>query len=231
LFLSGDINPRHSTQAVGSFFMIQMPLIIWGIIVSMKNKRLFPLLLLLLLAPVPAALTKATPHALRSLPLVIPLTIFSAIGTLKLKKPLIIVVSIILILEFSRYLFIYHHTYPQKQSLHWQYGYQQMIQYVNHNQDKYQKIFITRELGRPSIYYWFYSKTDPREIQILNDQVRKDQGEFLEFQNITFGSLPSLLPEKSLVVIGPTESIINKSHLLKEIYDLNDNLVFRIYET
>ena len=133
------------------------------------------------------------PHALRSLALVIPLTILSAYGLLNLKKPLLIIASLIIFFEASRYLYLYHQTYPRIYASHWQYGYSEMINYVNSVKDNYQKIFITRELGRPSIYYWFYSKTDPSLVQIQNDLVKKDQGEFLEFENISFTYSPEIL--------------------------------------
>jgi hypothetical protein len=226
LFLSGDINPRHSTQAVGSFYFIQLPLMLWGVLLTIKKKKLTPLFIFLLLAPVPAALTKATPHALRSLPLVIPLTIFSAYGLTKLKKPLIILASLILIFELNRYLFIYHRTYPKQYSDHWQYGYQQMIDFVNQHQDQYDHIYITRTLGRPSIYYWFYSQTDPTLVQQVNNQVAKDQGEYLEFNDLAFGSLPSQIPSNSLLVLGPTDSPPNNVTLLKEINNLNNQPAF-----
>ena len=231
LFLSGDINPRHSTQAVGSFYFIQLPLLLWGVLLSIKQKKFAPLFIFLLLAPVPAALTKATPHALRSLALIIPLTILSAYGLTKLKTPLIILVSLILIFELNRYLFIYHKTYPQQYSDHWQYGYQELIEFVNQSQGQYDHIYITREHGRPSIYYWFYSQTDPALVQQANDQVLKDQGEYLEFQNITFSSPPDQLPANSLFILGPTDAPLKNTSLLKEINNLSGQLVFRVYET
>lgn len=231
LFLSGDFNPRHSTQAVGSFYLIQLPLIIWGLIQAKKQKNTLPLIIWLFLAPIPAALTKATPHALRSLSLIIPLTYFSALGMHKLKKPLIIGVSLILLLETSRYMYHYHQIYSAQHSSHWQYGYQPMVEYVNKNQDKYDQIFITRDYGRPSIYYWFYSQTDPAKVQAQAQTATKDQGEFLEFDQIQFGSPPSQIPANCLIVTSANAPIINSASQLKEIYDLNHQLVFRIYET
>ena len=47
-------------------------------------------------------------------------------------------------------------------------------------------VYITREQGRPAMYYWFYTKTDPKDVQKANDLVKKDQGEYLEFENIKF---------------------------------------------
>ena len=161
-----------------------MPFLIYGFLLALKKRQPQDLVLLawLLLAPIPAALTLATPHALRSLPLLIPLTILTAKGLIRFKK----IFLIILIIEASRYLYLYHQIYPYQWSAQWQYGYQEMIQYVSANQVKYDQVYITRNLGRPSIYYWFYTQTDPRLVQALNNSVPKDQGEYLEFGKIKF---------------------------------------------
>lgn len=184
LFLSGDSNPRHSTQEVGYLYLIQLPFLLYGLLKSLKNPTKTDLLLLvwLFLAPVPAALTLASPHGLRSLSLLIPLTIFTAKGLVRFKK----IFLIILLLEVCRYLYIYHQAYPYKWASQWQSGYQEMIQTVSSKQDNYDQVYITRALGRPSIYYWFYTQTDPRSVQALNDSVAKDQGEYLEFGKIKF---------------------------------------------
>ncbi len=226
LFLKGDANPRHSIQLVGGLFLIQLPLIIFGL------RRNWPLLTWLFLAPLPAAITLATPHALRSLAMLIPLTIFSAYGLMKLPKKYLALICFVLAFEVSRYLVGYYRDYPKTYSHEWQHGYEQMINIVKERQDQYQQIFITRELGRPSVYYWFYTQTDPQSVQAVNDTVEKDQGEYLEFGKITFGQPPAPLPDNSLVVLGPSDPFDSaQGKLVEEIYDLSGKLSFRIYET
>ncbi len=224
LFLKGDTNPRHSIQTVGGLFLIQLPLIILGL------KKRWPWIIWLLLAPLPAAITAATPHALRSLAMVIPLSILSAYGLAKLKRSWTIPVILILAIELARYLVSYYRDYPKTYSYEWQYGYQQMVKLVAANQDRFEQIFITRELGRPSMYYWFFTKTDPKQVQAVNDQVKKDQGEYLEFDKLKFGQPPAELPIGSLAVFGPTEPLPVNGRLINEIYDLGGKLAFRIYE-
>lgn len=184
LFLQGDTNPRHSIQTVGGLYLIQLPFLLYGLLLSLKKRTKTDLMLLawLFLAPIPAALTLASPHALRSLSMLIPLTIFTAKGVIRFKK----IFLIILLIEAGRYLYFYHQVYPNQWSSQWQSGYREMVQYVDANQDKYNQVYITRALGRPSVYYWFYTKTDPRLVQALNSSVPKDQGEYLEFGKIKF---------------------------------------------
>ena len=140
-------------------------------------------------------------------------------------------IGVILALEFGSYLVSYYRDYPKSYSNQWQYGYKSMIAVVKSRQDQYEQVFITRKLGRPSMYYWFYTQTDPRLVQALNHQVAKDQGEYLEFGKLKFGPPPGDLPVNSLVVLGPGEALPETGKLIDEIYDLGGQLAFRIYET
>jgi len=226
LFLQGDANPRHSIQTVGGLYLIEAPFLLYGLLQSLKKRTKTDLMLLawLFLAPIPAALTLASPHALRSLAMLIPLTIFTARGVIRFKK----IFFIILILEFSRYLYLYHQVYPNQWASQWQSGYREMVQYVDANKDKYNQIYITRSLGRPSIYYWFYTKTDPRLVQAVNNSVPKDQGEYLEFGKIKFQD-GNYLPD-SLIVLSADTPPLSFAKLIKEIKNINKQTVFFIYE-
>ncbi len=234
LFLTGDLNPRHSIQYTGQLYLIQFPLLLIGLFYFFKEKKkvLLPIFLWLILTPVPAALTKATPHALRSLSLVVPFSILSSYGLVKLLKQkwLVYLCFLIFLFEVLRHQYIYHQNYPKLHQFHWQYGYQQAIKYLKPIKNDYQTVYFTRELGRPSIYYWFFSQTDPQLVQTANNQVKKDQGEFLEFENLIFG-LPknNQYSKNSLIIATPNDQIPLKNPI-KIIYDLNHEPVFEIYQ-
>ena len=104
-----------------------------------------------------------------------------------------------------------------------------MINFVLDNQGKYDKIYISRNQGRPSIYYFFYGQIDPKRVQEQNKTVPKDQGEHLEFGNIEF-ALPSKerAEERGLVVAGGKENFEGK--LIKQIYFLDGKIAFKVYE-
>ena len=233
LFLSGDANPRHSIQTSGQLYLIFLPLIILGGWHLFRTSR--PafnwLLMWLVLSPVPAALTKATPHALRSLPLVLPLVILAAAGFVYLmdKKRLIaLVVTLILLFEFGRFWYSYQYQYPLIYSSQWQYGYQELMTFINDHEGDYDRIYVTRELGRPSIYYWFYSKTDPSLVQAANSNVPKDQGEYLAFDKLIFGQ-PPFQPEPKSLVVSPLP-LNNYGNLVLTVNDLSNQPVFYAYE-
>ena len=82
----------------------------------------------------------------------------------------------------------YSKVYPTLYAHEWQYGYKEEILELEAQRQKNpdEIIYVSREKGRPAMYYWFYTQTDPREVQAANDTVEKDQGEFLEFKNLRF---------------------------------------------
>ncbi len=215
LFISGDGNPRHSIQLIGQLYHIELIFFLMGIFYLGANfKKIKPnkaafLIFCLFAAILPASMTKTTPHALRILPAMPIFIILIALGInyawqlwqkfctqtrqKKIKKQTLVylfwpILAIIYFVEFAFFIRTYTKIYPHQYSQSWQYGYQQMIAQVNSLQKQYPDypIYITREQGRPAMYYWFFSKTDPKKVQAQAKTAKKDQGEFLEFDNIKF---------------------------------------------
>jgi len=67
--------------------------------------------------------------------------------------------------------YIVHYSYEF--SGEWQYGYRDSIKYVKSVEDNFNNIYITSDMGRPYIYYLFYTKTDPRIFR-EDSVVRRD---------------------------------------------------------
>ena len=69
LFISGDINPRLSVRWVGEMYWFEIIFAAIGLycLVKKRDKPALVLLGWLILAPVPAAMARETPHALRIL--------------------------------------------------------------------------------------------------------------------------------------------------------------------
>ncbi len=175
---------------------------ILGVIVSMitfvSKKRTKPaitstiyLLLLLILSPISAALTADPPQSLRPTPMIIPLLILATLGLMnaidlviaKLKNKFVtigIVVYVLALISFSfgRYLYAYFDIYPNQYSSSWQYGYQEAFEYLNEHSSEYQRIFVTKALGEPHIFYAFYTKLDPNLLQPGNDNVRYQKSDW-----------------------------------------------------
>lgn len=199
LFLSGDKIPRHSIQYFGLLFPTDFLILILGGLTLIKTwrKKYHFLWIWLLIGLIPASITQPTPHALRTLP-IMPVylivlgfgfsTLFTFLSQQKYLKLLSLGVIGAVVVQVIMYWHFYLFAYPKIYSNDWQYGYEQMVNTVEQNKRDGEKILITREYGRPAMYYWFFTKTDPREVQAENEVVSKDQSEFLHFKNITFAN-------------------------------------------
>jgi hypothetical protein len=90
--------------------------------------------------------------------------------------------------QFVSYWRFYSIIYPKVYASEWQFGYKQMIADLQlaETANPTLPVQVTREYGRPAMYYWFYTKTNPKEVQAEEATAKKDQGEFLQFKNITF---------------------------------------------
>jgi len=223
LFLSGDSNPRHSIQFFGLFYPLDLPLLLLGVYYLIRKRR--ELLWLvggwLAVATLPASISTGAPHALRTLPgfgAWIVILIFGVMQTWTIWQSLslrfqaigsLASVSLILVylagfIVFSKY---YFQIYPAVYAEHWQFGYQPMIQAVESLRSKYPElpVYITREQGRPAMYFWFYTQTDPKLVQAEETLAKKDRGEFLEWKNIKFIDKPDQVQAGEFILASSPE--------------------------
>jgi hypothetical protein len=196
LFLHGDPNPRHSSQVVGEFYWLDAAFFLLAIFLLIRRR--FELLLPLacaFLAILPASLTTATPHALRSLlalPFLEVLLSFSVLEFflfIRKKNFSLWFLAFCIFLYIAQTFYFFQDLiryYPQRSESEWQYGYQQLFQTLEPLAETGNPVFVSREIGRPAMYLWFYSKMDPRLVQAADAAVPQDQAEFLQFANWHF---------------------------------------------
>lgn len=181
LFVSGDGNVKFSIRDVGQLYLWEFPFFIIGILFLIKKKEgywwLIPLWLLL--AIIPAGTARETPHALRTETALPTFQILTAYGVstallfltgIKTKfnfiKPAVIGIVVVALLLNVLYFFnSYIVHYPREYSKEWQYGYKDAISYIKAEQDKYDKVFFTSELGRPHEYLLFYLQYSPEKFR------------------------------------------------------------------
>lgn len=237
LFLSGDSNPRHSTQEFGHLYHWEILTLLAAVyfVVRRKDKKLIPIFIWLAIVPIPAMLTKATPHALRTLPAAPALAILSAYGLVALystlplpKKALKLIFTASIAFELIAFIHLYSLHYPREQAKDWQYGYKQAVEYTESVKDNYDTIYFTREYGRPSIYVLFFGQYNPSQVQAIEPQLKKDQQELLELGTYTFGQ-PDPNALDSLVVTTPQHS--GDHVIIKTIYFPDGEPAFIFYET
>jgi len=229
LGISGDEVPRSKVPEMGQVHLIEIPFLLLGIIFLLKStiyhrrSKIF-IIAFLLIAPIASSLTFQAPSALRSLPMVIPISILIASGiyfffTLIKNKKLLKVISVIFIIIYTYfiayYLDSYFVHYAKRYPFAWQYGFDQLVPYLEQEKTNYNQVYVTNKYDQPYILFLFYSKYPPQLIQKEIKLTPPDNFGFstvlnydkYHFQKINWNEIPS----KSLVVtsdeIVPIEPI------------------------
>jgi 4-amino-4-deoxy-L-arabinose transferase-like glycosyltransferase len=249
LFLKGDGNARHAVKDRGLLYIWELPFILAGIFYFYKtNKKGFWVLMTwLLISPVAASLSVPSPHALRSLPMVAPLTIFCAggmnyllckVGMKKKAKKFAFTALLVLITASFIYFmpkYIYHNTVTA--SADWGDGYKQLVLEVMKYQPEYEKVIITGHYWQPYAYVLFYEQYDPDLYQKYGNKTQFAKYMFggtswdlrVNRRELDYENLQKLAGTRSvLVALSPIEYIHQRKHLnkIEEIKDHSGRTVF-----
>jgi 4-amino-4-deoxy-L-arabinose transferase-like glycosyltransferase len=166
LFDTGDGIGRHQIHNFGPLFKWELPFLLIGIFaaVKLKNNQIKSIIFfLLLISPLAAAFAVPSPHTLRSLPMVIPLTLLIAMGVFYLferihrfKKLFIFLLGLVVVYEFAIYTHFYYVHYPKVNDLDWGAGYKELVYETQGIGKNFDYIVIDDHLGYAPIYYNFY---------------------------------------------------------------------------
>ena len=243
LFIAGDGNPKFSTQDVGQMYIWDMVFFIGGAFILFKKREvnwwLIPLWLLL--GIVPAATARETPHALRietSLPT---FQIIVAYGFIQLtdyfkKYKKIIICFLFLLLLLLNFMYFYHnyfYHYANDYSGEWQYGYKQSIDYVKSVENNYDYIQVTNALGRPYIYYLFYTNKTPADYR-KSAVIHRDAFGFVTVESFGKYIFPdnynyALSSNKKVLYINSIYNLPKNIKILKTFYLRNGKPVLVAY--
>lgn len=225
LAIDGDYNQRHRVPDLGVIYYFSVVLIPLGIAYFLKlggsGSRL--LFIWLLLAPIPAVLSRDLINLLRALNLMIPLEILQAGGFMllvswfKKRKILLIIfltISIsVFVVNFILYLDRYFIHSPIEYSKYWSYGYKPAMEILaNQVKDKkYGHIVMTDFYNQPYIYYLFYTRYPPDKYQAQAklEQNGVDVGVVRKVDNIEFRHVfwPSDRGFKNSLFIGTLDEL------------------------
>lgn len=167
LFTRGDNNIRHQQEGFGQLFLPEAFLLPLGIFYLLHKKKKYGIMLLslLLIAPVPASLTKESPHALRSIAIIPFICILSALGASLIKRKLFQFILVMVFLSFFvNYFLNFLTVYPPQSLKEWQYDYKKIFLSLDLN-SKEGKFRISEKWGQPYIFALFYLKYDPEEFR------------------------------------------------------------------
>ncbi|OQA93450.1 MAG: Dolichyl-phosphate-mannose-protein mannosyltransferase [Microgenomates group bacterium ADurb.Bin219] len=177
LFFRGGSHYQFSLPDHELLYLVSAPFLLLGVGFVLKRKEYSRIILpWLLLAFLPAAITRDSPHVLRTI-LILPLPMI--LITLGLKEiddflagrslfrgKLVTGVFILAVtVSFSRWWRDYFAVYPKTYSWAWQYGYKDAVSFVKENYEKYEKIFFTKKYGEPHEFIAFYFPWEPADFQ------------------------------------------------------------------
>jgi len=252
LFTRGDGNPKFSVQSVGQMYIWEVIFFAGGAFFLFRKREgawwIIPVWFLL--GIIPAATARETPHALRietTLPTFQILTayglvsLFAVISNFKQKiltfqfKHLIFgVIALFAIFNLAYFIHEYYDQYPYEYSAEWQYGYKDSIEYVKSVQQNYDYINITSNLGRPYIYYLFYTKTAPQDFR-ESAKISRDTFGFVTVKSFDKYRFPDRFDYgndngKRVLYIGTIYDVPKQAKVLKTFRLLDGSPILVAYE-
>jgi len=246
LFISGDPLGRNKVPDMGQFYLFEMITILLGIYVFIRKNYPFKSIVTfwILAAPFAAALTYQTPHALRALNMVIPMTLISGLGMGSLisrinqlksfaRSSYFAIGALVVVFFFIRFLDLYFVELPKEYAPDWEYGFSQVMSFVNSHQNEYQKIRITDKYDQAYILTLFYTKYDPATYQAsYKESVDTKYGfsTIAQFGKFEFGpvSQNNLNTDQHILVIGSGQELQGVSDSLETINYPNGQTAFKI---
>jgi len=248
LFGLGDPGPRSSYPDLAPFLFWELPFWLTGIIWLFKKTNIeekeikFLIMVMIIISPIPASITKDPFSSIRALPLVLPLTILMAVGVDKFlgkyKKIGLIIFLGLLIWSSGKIYFSVFKFNDYFRGYAWEEGIKEMIDKI-----KNEKLPIVVDNARGEIYsqILFFTKTDPKEYQKNNFEVNMSDY-YLNMnrnKNKVIGNIElrniNLTEDiyKDLILVGDYLSIDEKQikeHCLSPIFEIRDRegkIIFR----
>ena len=139
-------------------YYLDILFLVLGIIYILKNKNYYLILILLIFSPIPAAITRENPHALRAILMSPILSVISAMGiyySAKLSKSFLIIIISIYLIFFASYYYKFSTQYNNLSSSAWQYQYKEIFQNKKSG-------CVSDQYAQPYIFALFYNKVDPK---------------------------------------------------------------------
>lgn len=244
LFLNGDGGVQHHAYHMGMLYLWDLPFILIGIMYLLKkrDKRVLVVLILFILAPLPASITSGTPHPVRAIAMIPAFQIFASVGFVMswlflwrkkiIGKVFIGIALVLFCLNLGYYFYSYYIQTPIKYGYFWQYGNKEAILYAKQHEKEYDHIIMTYEYDQPYVYYLFYDKIEPAWYQKnwnYNkngeiDRFYRKIGKY-EFMNIT---AKELTKKKTLFIVEPSGIPANIGDIKEQILFPDGRVAYKI---
>lgn len=244
-FYGSNFLPKENPYQVGFFLS---PFLVGFIFGLFKLKRFFQehtnfIYFWLLASPLIPAITQGGLSNVRSLPMVIPVAIVTAAGSLYMleyinKKMILKILAIGLIsISFLYFSFIYTFHFPVQAAEGFQYGYKQMALYIKKHYTEYEKIIVDYRFGNKEFYFYgvpnayipFYTYLDPRKVQNAKALPQGSSFDKYEFRFIDWDK--EEIQKKYLYAV-PYDNVPDLSQGIKQVYEIqlpNHKVEFKLY--
>jgi len=177
-FITGSLHGNHGIGNVGQFYLFELPLFIYGLILSLKHNSWGKIFVLWgIITILVAGATREVPHATRSFFLVVPIIVCIALGVLAVWKKIISIkisslrIGILAIcLAFAFYNIIYYFAsyyirFPIAYAKAWRTTDKELSLFLAQNEIRYDKIIFDKDAGFIYSSMLFYSKYPPLDFQ------------------------------------------------------------------
>ncbi len=169
-----DGNPRHY-NGFGLIYPIEFIFLLAGTIFPFLSKRKIAVYLIIFFM-IPLAVssfTKDSPHALRSLSCVIPVSLIAAERiSFLLKKKITKILTIFAYLILINFYLVKYYDNSRQTFSAWGMENKLMMQEAKKINLKNKTVYFTGDYWRPYIYYYFYYKIDPSFVMRNNNSTR-----------------------------------------------------------
>jgi 4-amino-4-deoxy-L-arabinose transferase-like glycosyltransferase len=237
LFIKGDPNPRHSI-GIGGLYRIEIIALVMGIIFFFSSKsipaktKIF-IATWILLAPIPAAITRdGGNHATRLILLLPPLIFLISYGIVeglnrlpsKLKNITAVGYLAVFILSFGLYLHEYYVHYPWNSERWWHAGWGEAVTEIKNIDKGYDRVIISMS-GEPAWIFFAGHYQYPPDLWQKEFPVGRD-GDVPGFGSIShtgkfyFGS-----PREDIKIYGLGDFIDSKTLYLANAGEVGANLI------
>lgn len=246
LFVTGDA-PLHHAPGFGLAYIWELPFIIIGLILFLtKGRNRYSLIipLWLLLAPVPDAVTREAPHAVRTEIILPTLQILAAAGIIfavnivrKESKwvylSFIVFLTGFMTLNHSYYLHQYYVSTNYDLSRNWLYGRKEAVEYTEEFKNKYDRVLVSLSVDQPLDFWLFYSSYSPSKYLAGGGTVsggfavEDNHFDKYQFRNFNYRLLPDT---ERILLVGTPRDFPPEAKILKRIYYLDGTPALDIAE-
>jgi len=173
LFVTGDLNLRHSIEGMGQFYKVEIIALLVGMVFffsKFKNRKIKTFIALwIALGAIPSSITRdGGMHATRLIIMLPPLVFLIAYGIYsltKMKRPynyvLVFVYLVLFIVNFTFYQNAYWHENPWYSERWWHGGFQDAIESVMEMEEDYDDVLIGMSSEPAWIFFAGWSEFDP----------------------------------------------------------------------